>query len=725
MKLSPRTALLGGMLLVLSGLLSAQDKKPEPEEKVTLNFSGMELDVVAQQVERVTKKSFLYQEQLLKGKKVTLKAETPIGPEEFYRVFQTICHMNGLVLVPVKGDNINLVKIVQTQQGQKESGDQPILARGEPLPRGDTLVYYLLAPKHIGSARAVAVISSAITSTGVVQQVANTDLILLIDVANAIERAEKLLSMVDLPGEAIVSRVVQLSHLVAPQAKMQLGEHLSAFEKAMTGETGKARLVVLPDERLNTLELMGPEGEVKHAEEYLKQIDRQLPPASRTIQYYKLKNVAVADIADTVRQILGLVIAAREAEEAKLRPTTAPSPLSGRPTPSLTGAPTLPPGVQAPILQAGAQELPRAEPARPSAPKIVTGRGSLLGMGSGMNPDIEVVPLESLNTLVVVGKETVHQEVKKILENLDKRKGQVLIEVAIIQVTGDDSLDMGIEALFSPKPEKGVQLNGGTGFGVGTQSDPGSAGFPTTQTLAGFTGGAFRYLKQDGISVLLKALATKSNVNILSQPLLLVNDNDEATFVTKVSEPTIATSQGTATTTTSFAGFADATTSLKIVPQISPGGYLNLKITQSFEEFTGSASGAGVPPPKVSNNVTTIITVPDRYTAIMGGFTRDSVTDTRSGIPFLMDFPLIGTLLGSKSLKVTKSRLYLFVRPRILSVDGFADLKNVSAEKVRDVRTFTQGSQIEGAVKEAFVPGSGPAMKEAPLPFGELEAPKK
>jgi type II secretion system protein D len=720
-----RTALLGGILLILSGMVLGQEKKPEQEEKVTLNFTGMELEVVAQQVERVTKKSFLFQEQLLRGKKVTLKAETPIGPDEFYRVFQTICHMHGLVLVPVKGDNINLVKIVQTQQGQKESGDQPVLARGEPLPRGDTLVYYLLTPKHIGATRAVAVLSSAISSTGVIQQVANTDLILLIDVAKAIERAEKLLSMVDLPGEAVVTRMVQLAHLTAPQAKLQLGEHLQAFEKAMTGETGRSRLIVLPDERLNTLEFMGPEGEVKHAEAYLKQIDRELPPAQRTIQYYKLKNVSAGDIADSVRQLLGLAIAARDQEEAKLRPSPSTSPLSGRPTTPLTGAPMLPPGVAAPNAERAPQDPPRTEPARPSTPKAGTGRGAVLGMGGGMNPDIEVVPLENLNTLVIVGKESVHQEVKKILENLDKRKGQVLIEVAIIQVTGDDSLDTGIEALFSPKSGNGAQVNGGTGFGQGTQTDSGSVGFPTAQTLAGFTGGAFRYLKSDDISVLLKAIATKSNVNILSQPLLLVNDNEDATFVTKVSEPTTAVSQGTATTTTSFAGFADATTSLKIVPQISPGGYLNLKITQSFEEFTGNSSATGVPPPKVSNNVTTIITVPDRYTAIMGGFTRDSVADTRTGIPFLMDFPLIGGLLGSKSVKVTKSRLYLFVRPRILSVDGFSDLKGVSAEKVRDVRTFTQGSRIEGAVKDAFGASGGPSIKEAPLPFGETEGPRK
>jgi general secretion pathway protein D len=306
--------------------------------------------------------------------------------------------------------------------------------------------------------------------------------------------------------------------------------------------------------------------------------------------------------------------------------------------------------------------------------------------------------------------------VRKILENLDRRKGQVLIEVAIIQVTGDDSLDFGLEGL-SEDVKSGGGLAGGTGYGLGTQTDTNATGFPDRQTVPNFQGGALRYMNRD-ISILLKALATKSSVNILSQPLLLVNDNEDADFTTKVSEPTVAVSQGTVGNVTSFAGFAEAVTALRITPQISPEGYLNLKITQSFEEFTGSSAASGVPPPKVSNNVTTIITVPDRHTAILGGFTRDATQDSRTGIPVLMDIPLVGALMSRTTTKVTKSRLYLFVRPRILTTEGFADLRRTSGEKVSDLRSFTRGSKIEGAIDDAFGPREGPRVKEAPLPFG-------
>jgi general secretion pathway protein D len=492
--------------------------------------------------------------------------------------------------------------------------------------------------------------------------------------------------------------------MAAAQAKTQITEFSQAIEKAATGEAGRSRLEILSDDRLNQIHLIGRAEEVKRAQEYLKTLDRQLPSVKRTIQYYRLKNVSVKDIADNVRQFLGLAVTGHGSD--KKRTASANSPVSGKPSRELSGGATLPPTVTPPARPAEPGTAPQEMPSAPGEAKTAS---------SG---DVEVFSLEGLNTLVVIANQGVHDEVKKILENLDKRRSQVLIEVAILQVTGDDSLDSGIEVLFRNNKTGTPTAQGGTGFGQGTQADPSGTGFPTQQNLASFTGGAFRYMRADEISTLVKLVSTQSQVNILSQPLLLVNDNEDANFTTKVSEPTTVTSQGTSTTQTSFAGFADATTSLTITPQVSPDGYINLKITQSFEEFSGQGSGNGVPPPKISNNVATMITVPDRYTAILGGFTRDSVTDTRTGVPVLMDIPLIGWLASSRSTRLTKSRLYLFVRPRILSTEGFGDLKDASIEKARSAQPFIQDPRMQTEVRNALTPRDT-GIREAPLPFEE------
>jgi len=328
----------------------------------------------------------------------------------------------------------------------------------------------------------------------------------------------------------------------------------------------------------------------------------------------------------------------------------------------------------------------------------------------------DIIPVDGLNTLVVAGDATVHKEVEQILLNLDRRKGQVLIEVAIVQVTGDDSLDLGVEFLGLNDLKGRKQSDFGSGFGLGTQSDSMLRGFPTDTVLPGFTGAAFRFIKEDQFQVMLRALATKSNVSIVSQPLLLVNDNEQATFTTKVSEPTITTSQGTATTNTSFAGFADATTSLKITPHVSPDGYVNLEVNQTFEEFTGASAGNGIPPPKVSNDANTKVAVPDRQTIVIGGFTRDSSTETKTGVPGLSQIPGIGKFFSRESKRKTVSRLYLFVRPKILSTTEFEDLKDESRSKKDDVEQLTRKSRIKEAVKEKIGRGefSDPPQEVTP-----------
>jgi general secretion pathway protein D len=703
-----RQSLSIAVCLSLLSPLRAQD-----DEKVKVSFVAIELEALAQQVERVTKKSFIVQEQLLKGKKVTLQSEKPITPDEFYRVFQSVCLMHGFALVPAPEQNINLVKIVPAPQAAKEPGAQPVLARGQTLPAGDGVIYYVVTPKHVSAAKAMAVITTAVSPTGTVMAVPNSDLLLLIDASTAVGRVEKLLGLIDVPGEPILVAAVNLQSLSAGQAKTQITEFIQAFEKVSSGEAARSRLEIMADERLGQLHLIGHSEELGRAQEYLKSIDRLLPSVQRTIEYYRLKNAPVLEVADNVRQFLGLAPLGGRGQNRKKSGESA-SAVSGKPSRELSGAPSLP-ATLAPPPKAPLPSEEAREPG-PAPQELATSDGQVRKREGPR--DIEIFALEAQNTLVVVANQAVQDQVKKILENVDRRRGQVLIEVAILQVTSDDSVNGGVEVLFRNNKSGTPTASGGTGFGLGTQADPGGTGFPTQQNLASITGGAFRYIKPNEISTLIQMVSAQSRVNVLSQPLLLVNDNEDANFTTKVSQPTLVTSQGTSTTQTSFAGFADATTSLTITPQISPDGYINLKIAQSFEEFSGNSGTAGVPPPKISNNVTTMITVPDRHTAILGGFTRDALTDTRTGIPILMDIPILGALVSSSSKDLTKSRLYLFVRPLILSAEGFDDLKKASAEKAGNAQPLVEDPRMRSEVRKALGPKET-GIREAPLPFEE------
>jgi general secretion pathway protein D len=660
------------------------------EKKVQINFAGLDLATLAKQVEKVTKKTFLFDESQLKNIRVTLQSESQITPAEFYRVFQTVCQMHDLALIPVEDAGLELEKIVKAQAAFKEPGVHPVLVRGDDLPRNDRLVSYLVKLKHAAPAKITAALSSALSSTGSVVQVANTDMIFVNDVASSIKRVEKLLTLLDIPGEPVVTQSIPVRNLGVDKAQSLLAEYLQALGKTSGVEGFKDRIVMMKDERLNILHLIGAEREIQQAGAFLKIVDVDSPSSQRAIRYYKLNNVPVKDIVDYVSQLLGLALEAPATEAAPGDParqplTQTPSP-GAQPNQPGPGLPPLnaPPG--APLADAGSGG-PRSKPGKRRSASV---------------DSIEIIPVEGLNTLVVAGDARVHQEVAEILKNLDKRKGQVLIEVAIVQVTGNDSLDLGVE-LLKIHNAANTQVDGGTGAGIGKQGDPGEngvkRGFPTESVLPGFAGTAFRFTRDNNLQVLLTALAGKSNVSIVSQPVLLVNDNQAASFTTKVSEPTTTTSQGTATTNTSFNGFADATTALKITPHISPDGYLNLEINQTFEEFSGPAPGAGIPPPKVSNNADTKVTIPDRQTIVIGGFTRDAASATRSGVPGLMNIPGLGKLFSRETKSKTVSRLYLFVRPKILSTENFSDLSQESDLKKEDLKDLSKKSSLKREIQ--------------------------
>lgn len=669
------------LLLLIPGIfISAAEEEP----KVKINFAGIDLVTVAKQVERITKRSFLYDENTLRNKRVTLQSDGSIGADEFYRVFQAVCQMNGLSIISVEGAGIKLEKIVSAQSAFKEPGMQQVLVRGEQLPSGDALVSYLVKLKHTSVTKVMAVLTPVLSANGSALQVPNTDLLMINDAASSLKRAEKILLLLDVPGETVVTAAVQIVHIDTDKAQRFLSEYVQALAKVKTGDAPRDRLAMLKDERLNILHLIGIESEVKQAQAFLKTIDVESPGQRRTIRYYKLNNVPVKDIVDYVSQLLGVALQART-QTADI-PVDIPAA-----QPSLDGAvrPRTEVPLPAPLLP------PRA--AVPRASRVP-------GLGSRSGKDdlpADIIPVDGLNTLVVAGDETVHREVEGILKNLDRRKGQVLIEVAIVQVNGDGTLDLGVEGIRLKGSNKNEHFaDVGTGFGIGKQGDPEGRGFPTESIISGITGSAFRFTTNDKLEVLVSALATKSNVSIVSQPLLLVNDNEDASFTTKVSQPTVTTSQGTATTNTSFSGFADATTSLKITPHISPDGYLNLEIEQTFEEFTGAPAGAGIPPPKVSNNASTRVSIPDRETIVIGGFTRDSSIDTASGVPGLMRIPGVGKLFSRENKSKTTSRLYLFVRPKILTKEGFGDLGQESEEKKRDVKKLSRDSEIKCEINE-------------------------
>jgi general secretion pathway protein D len=304
-----------------------------------------------------------------------------------------------------------------------------------------------------------------------------------------------------------------------------------------------------------------------------------------------------------------------------------------------------------------------------------------------------VVPDRNLNAVIVIAPEYMHMEIVRILEKLDVRRPQVLFEVAIIDISADRDLDLGIEFSTIDPFSENPRGHGLTSFGIGKREDNPAGGFPATTTVPAGDRGIFAGISKGAagsLPVLVKLLQQNSDVNIRSTPLLLVNDNEEAEFSSLRSEPTTSTSQGTATTRVSFAGFVDAGTVLTITPHVSEGNYIRLEISLQVDSWLGTSTTPGIPPPKATNSLDTSITVPNERTVIIGGLSSLTRSNVVEKVPLLGDIPILGWLFRREVTEERSTKLFLFIKPTILSDEKFIDLNKISGEKIKEAEKLAE-----------------------------------
>jgi len=286
-------------------------------------------------------------------------------------------------------------------------------------------------------------------------------------------------------------------------------------------------------------------------------------------------------------------------------------------------------------------------------------------------PDTFVLA-DTLNNQVLVKAPTRQQaEFERIIQKLDLRRPQVYIDAQIVAVTWTDDMRLAFETQFTNIGDFGGVLN--TNFGLGTFGT--GAGINGTKTVSNSSGLTAALIKADQVPIIINALQQKVNTRILSSPKLLVDDNEEAELKSKNEQPTTTSTQGTSTTNTSFGGYEEAGTNLKVTPRISDAGYVGLQVTAELSSFSGRTNN-GIPPARDTNTLTTnSVSVPTDMTVVIGGLQFDSKTNDRSGIPFFMDIPGIGALFRDDNDSSRKTTLYIFLTPRVIRDPGSEDIR--------------------------------------------------
>lgn len=331
------------------------------------------------------------------------------------------------------------------------------------------------------------------------------------------------------------------------------------------------------------------------------------------------------------------------------------------------------------------------------APVIAEILQSLLSQGSGgkesqTQTQIQIQADESQNALIVRADPGDLSIVEEIISELDVRRAQVLIEAAVVEVSGDVGEALGIQwaAVDSDltTPVVGVNFsNLGTNLN-GIISSIAGVSVPSIADGITVAGGKSRD-DGSGYGVLLQALANASNTNLLSTPSIMTLDNQEAEIVVGQNVPFItgSSTSGQNGTSNPFQTISreDVGLTLQVTPQINEGDVVRLQVLQEVSAVVPSAEGINSAD-LITNkrSIRTTILADEGETIVLGGLIQDDFTDSESKVPLLGDIPLIGRLFKSQRRSRVKRNLLVFLRPSIIR--NSETLREVTERKYSHIR---------------------------------------
>ncbi|HET6922191.1 MAG TPA: type II secretion system secretin GspD, partial [Anaeromyxobacteraceae bacterium] len=676
------------------GTMRAEGNCVPMQGRFLLAFNKADIVDVLEQASRWTCRNFIFTDEAARGK-ITLLSKTPVTAEEAYSAFLAALNSNGIGLYQT-GRYWKLVRSADA----KKTPIPTLLEDGSEVPAQEQPVTKLMRLKHAEPDQLRAVLGNFLSPQGADLQIIQPDLLIVTDIGLNVRRVERIIDTIDRPGSTDLIRVIQVQYAAArdiaekvnqifaagpgqpgrPAARRPVIGGLQAGTAPAPGapSTADASEVsltkVLADERTNKLIVIADEKSFQRIIELVKQLDT--PTAGEgAIHVVFLKNANAEDMAQTLQAL-------------------AQGQATARRTTGGTGPMAPPPPGQAP------------QPARAQAQ--VTAE-----LFSG---EIKITADKPSNSLVVLASGSDYAVLLRLIEKLDRPRRQVFVEAVLLEVnvSNDSKIGTGMHAAFP------VETSEGRGFipiGLEPQRINSLNPFSVLQ-LGGFLTGVVGPVSADlkdifpfpSMAIFIQALQTSSDVNVLSTPHLLAQDNEESEIVVGQNVPfqagynpgfsTAGLGTGTTGTTPSVAGFGSLALAsfvapiqrqnvdlkLKIKPQIHEGDMVRLELEEQAEEIVARDPILG--PTTAKRSVKTKIVAKDQSTVVIGGLIQDRTVTSVSKVPLLGDIPIIGWLFRDTVTSKTKTNLLLFLTPYIIK--DHSDYRRILERKQREQREFME-----------------------------------
>lgn len=524
------------------------------------------------------------------------------------------------------------------------SSAAPVVTPGKQRENSE-IVTEVIQLKNIAAATLIPVLRPLAPQQAHMAAYGPSNAIVISDTAANIARIRQVIERIDKSAVGD-TMVVRLEHASAEEVVRML-DQLEKSDPGKAQADGNKPMVVVADKRTNSILVSGDDMQRQRARTLIAHLDGPMAQSGNVKVYY-LQYAKAKDLAATLNK----------------------------------------------VMQNVAQMAPGAA------------GGTTTAASSGGKATIEAD--EGTNALIVTAGADVMASLQAVIERLDIRRAQVLVEAIIVEMQSNKNRDLGIQWMFA---------NAGGGYGSSSRNDgilakTSAAAFGDTTTgssnngstdpraalgaaLATTNGQVFgvgRIGDNFSFNAVLSALQENIDANILSTPSLLTLDNEEASIVVGQNVP-FKTGSYTQTGNSSSVSSPFQTIqrnnvglTLKVTPHINEGDSLVLEISQEVSSLTGAAST--VDATDVITNERKIeskVMADNGQIIVLGGLIKDDVQENAQKVPLLGDIPVMGRLFRSNSSKKTKTNLMVFLHPVIVREGRI--LTGATGEKYKYIRS--------------------------------------
>ena len=692
-----------------------------PGEPVTLNFASADIEAVARTMATITGRNVVVDPRV-KGQ-LNLVTERAVTPAAAFEQFLAALRLQGYTVVESSG----LYKVVPEAEGKLQGTSVRVWQGGAPSSAGGgQIVTQIFKLNFENAANLVPVLRPLISPNNTINVNPGNNSLVITDYADNLARLGRIVAAMDVSNASDVE-VIPLKNAIATDLAPLVARLIEggasptgvAAPGAAQGQTDSAfKTTLLADPHSNSLILRAANpARLAQVRALVQKLDQAPAPGSSAangnIHVVYLKNADATKLATTLRAAMAAGGgSASGASSSPGTPTTISSRLS---TTTGNGA--------APTANAGMGS---------SSGGGLSSGGAPLGGATSTAPSTggQIQADPATNSLIITAPEPQYRQLRTVIDQLDGRRAQVLVESLIVEVTASKLAEFGIQW----QGILGKQGDGTIGV-IGTNSDQAggnianitaalASGSSTAAATALGTLGkglnlalAPRINGQYYLGALANFLQNSGDANVLSTPNLMTLDNEEARIIIGNNVPFVTGSYAASAGTNTVNPFTtverkDVGLVLRVRPQISENGTVKMAIYQEVSKIDSSTLKDPNGPTTSKRSIESNVVVDDGSIIVIGGLLEDSYSSGEDKVPLFGDIPVVGNLFRSENRSRRKTNLMVFLRPIV--VRDSATSEALMVDRYEAIRALQQVSQPAPSVMLRPVSGA-PVLPALPV----------